>query len=410
MDALPFVIVGGGQSGAWAAKTLRDEGFAGRIVLISEEHHLPYERPPLSKAVLAGVSPPETTRLFKDAVWNALRLEWQPGRRAASLDRTAQVLRLEDGTSLRYDKLLLATGGRARELVTDTPSSAPVQVLRTLDDAKALCRQLSECRRVLIAGAGWIGLEVAATARKLGVDVHVIESQDRICARALPASVADRLLALHRGHGVQFSLRTRIVRLEAGGPWPIHAHLDNGEEVDADCVVAGLGLLANDSLAQEAGLECANGIVVDDRCATADAHVFAAGDVTLTPNRWVGERTRLESWQNAQDQGIAAAHSMLGRDLSYDPLPRFWSDQYDVNIQIAGAPQVAHRIVFRESSNSSSFIAFVLDDNCIRAAIGFNAGRDMRIARGLVERAARVIPARLVDAGVDLKAVEAGTE
>lgn len=402
-----IVIVGTGQAGGWAAKTLRDEGFTDRIVAVGEEMHAPYERPPLSKSVLAGKVTSESTHIFKDELWLALDVDWMPGRRAVALDCGAKIVRLDDGTEIRYDGLLLATGGRARTLDVAAPAGR-LYTLRTLDDALTLAKLLPACRRLLVVGAGWIGLEVAATARQSGAAVHVVEAQTRVCARALPAAVALRLQSVHQRHGVTFSLATSVARVDAEPAGDLRAWLGDGTMFDADCIVAGLGMIANDTLARDAGIACANGVLVDARCATSDPHVFAAGDVALAPNRWAAGNIRLESWQNAQDQGIAAARSMLGHDVRYDPVPRFWSDQYDVHIQIAGLPQPAHDILFRDGNDADHFIAFALDGNRVRAAIGFNAGRDMRGARALVERATVVDPARLIDAGIDLNKVEAG--
>ncbi len=408
MNPERIVIVGTGQAGGWAAKTLRDEGFAGCIIAVGEELHAPYERPPLSKAVLAGKAAPATTRIFPDELWRGLAVDWMPGRRAVALDRIAKVIRLDDGTEIRYDRLLLATGGRARALSVSTPAGGGIHTLRTLDDALVLAKLLPSCGRLLIIGAGWIGLEVAATARQSGTPVHVVEAQSRVCARALPAAIASRLQSLHQRHGVTFSLGATVARIETGATGGLCAWLGDGTAVAADCIVAGLGMIANDTLAQDAGITCANGIVVDALCATSDPHVFAAGDVAMAPSRWAGETIRLESWQNAQDQGIAAARSMLGHDAPYDPVPRFWSDQYDTHIQIVGLPKPSHRIAIREGNDADHFIAFALDGNRVRAAIGFNGGRDMRVARALVERATIVDPERLLDAGIDLKNVETG--
>ena len=403
------VIVGGGQAGAWAAKTLRDEGFAGVLTLIGEEQHLPYERPPLSKAVLAGTAAADTTHIFKSDLFHGLGLDWRRGRRAVAIDRAARRVRLNDQTDVAYDRLLLCTGGRARALAVDTATGIHVHVLRSLDDALALKEKLQTCQRLLVVGGGWIGLEVAATARRQGVAVHVVEALERPCARILPAAISERLVALHARNGVKFSLGASLARLEAVADGAVRAVLAGGETIDADCIVAGLGMLANDALARAAGLACTNGILVDDRCATADPAIFAAGDVAVGANRWAEGLVRLESWQNAQDQGIAAAKAMLGQAVRYDPVPRFWSDQYDVNVQIVGLPNAGNEIVMREAPTGDRFLAFALQDWRVRAVIGFNAGRDMRPARTLVERAALVDPARLRDFGVDLARVEVGT-
>lgn len=407
MTTLPIVIVGGGQAGGWAAKTLRDEGYGGPLVLIGDELHPPYERPPLSKSVLAGTAAHESTHLFKSQFFAGLALDWRAGRRAMALDRSAREVRLDDGTTVRYRQLLLCTGGHARVPDLDVPSGDGLHVLRSLDDALALQARLVAGHRLLVVGGGWIGLEVAATARTKGMDVHVAEALDRPCARVLPPAIAARLVALHEAHGVTFSFRARIVRLDRVDGSRLRATFADGTHVDADTVVAGLGLVANDALARTAGLACANGILVDARCATADPAIFAAGDVAVASNRWAAAPLRLESWQNAQDQGIAAARAMLGHDVRYDPVPRFWSDQYDVNVQIVGLPDTGCEIVERTDPSGPRVLVLALRDGRVRAAIGFNAGRDMRAARGWVERAATVDRAKFVDPAVDLRQVEA---
>ncbi len=397
-----IVIVGGGQAGGWAAKTLRDNGFAGRLVLVGNEAHPPYERPPLSKAVLAGAVPPEKTRLFKDALFDGLALDWRRGRRAQRIDRAAKRVHLDDGSDLAYDRLLICTGGRARPWDRNVPHGVAVLTLRTLDDALALRAHLGAGTRLLVVGGGWIGLEVAATARQQGVDVHVVEALPRLCARALPPVLSERLAAVHRGHGVGLSLGTTVERIEAIGSAGAGVTLANGEVLGADCLVAGLGMHANDELAREAGLECRHGIVVDHLCATSDPAIFAAGDVAVARNRWADDHVRLESWQNAQDQGIAAGLAMLDRLDRYDPVPRFWSDQYDLNIQIVGLAAADDRLVIRGRDTAGPFIAFALRDGLVRAAIGFNAGREMRTARRLVETRAAIAPERLADPAADL--------
>lgn len=397
-----IVVLGAGQAGGWAAKTLRDQGFRGRVTLIGDEAHAPHERPPLSKAVLAGEAAPESTHLFKPAALDALDLDWRRGVRVDAIDRARRSIALDDGTALAYDRLILCMGGRARALAVPGSERVRVHTLRSIDDALALRDALSPQARMLVVGGGWIGLEVAATARKRGASVRVVEYAPRLCPRVLPAPLSAHLCALHARHGVEVSLGRSIARLAPAEGTGVSVTLDDGETFVVDCIVAGVGLVANDELARAAGLECAGGVVVDMRCATSDPDIYAAGDVAVAPNGFARGRIRLESWQNAQDQAIAAARSALGQDVRYDPIPRFWSDQYDVNIQMLGWFGPDDRLALRGDPSSGRFVGFALDGARVRAAIAFNAARELRAAKRLIESGAEVDVARLVDPGVDL--------
>jgi 3-phenylpropionate/trans-cinnamate dioxygenase ferredoxin reductase subunit len=397
-----IAIVGAGQAGGWAAQTLRKEGFAGRLVLIGDELHPPHERPPLSKAVLAGEAAPESTQLTKPEAFEALALEWRPGARVARIDRGAKRLELAGGQMLAYDKLILCTGGRARTLSVPGADSAAVYALRRIDDALALAPMLEPGRRVVVIGGGWIGLEVAATARRKGADVVVVEAQRRLCERTVPPEVSEHLLALHRSHGVRVILGASVASITSNADGYSVVTLADSQTLECDAVVAGVGLVPNDELAREAGLECDGGVVVDSQCRTSDPNILAAGDVAVTPNPWAGRRLRLESWQNAQEQGIAAARSALGLPVDYQPLPWFWSDQYGMNLQIYGFPLPSHRVVVRGVPGSESFVLLYLDGDVVKAALGPNCAKDLRFARRLIEQRKPIDPQRLGDVAVPM--------
>jgi 3-phenylpropionate/trans-cinnamate dioxygenase ferredoxin reductase subunit len=396
------VIVGAGQAGGWAAQTLRKEGFSGRVVLIGDEVHPPHERPPLSKAVLSGEAAPETTGLQKTEAFDALGLEWRPGVRVTQIDRAAKRLELAGGETLPYDKLVLCTGGRARTLAVPGADVAAVHTLRTIDDALRLAPLLMPGRSVVVVGGGWIGLEVAATARKKGADVVVVEACSRLCERTVPREMSEHLLALHRSRGVRVILGTAIAGFAVGSDGRSVVTLADGQALECDAIVVGVGMVPNDEVARNAGLECDGGVLVDSACRSSDPDILAAGDVAVTPNPWAGRRLRLESWQNAQEQGIAAARSALGLPVDYQPLPWFWSDQYAMNLQIYGIPAPTHRVVARGIPGAESFILFYLDGDVVTAALGPNAARDLRFARRLIEQRRPVDAQRLADTAIPM--------
>ena len=397
-DAAPrrIVIIGAGQAGGWAAKTLRDEGFTGEITLIGDEAHPPHARPPLSKAVLAGTADALTTHLFKRPLFDGLRIDWRANASATAIDRARREVRLADGDAVPYDRLLMCTGGRARALDVPGAREAGVRTLRTIDDAIAMREELQPGRSLLVVGGGWIGLEVAATARKLGLHVQVLEALPRLCARVLPPRVCDVVRALHERNGVTIACDTTLSGFERRADGRIDAVLADGVRVAGDAVLAGIGLAPNDTLARASGLACDRGILVDARCATSDPDIFAAGDVAVMKGGM-----RLESWQNAQDQGIAAARAALDLPVCYEPLPKFWSQQYDTMIQMLGMPGAGDDVVFRGDVASGRFLVFTLSQGRVRSGIAFNAPRELRAARSLIESQVTVDPALLADASWD---------
>jgi 3-phenylpropionate/trans-cinnamate dioxygenase ferredoxin reductase subunit len=378
------LILGGGQAGAWAAKTLRDEGYGGEITLVGEELHAPYERPPLSKALLKQPALVPSAQVFDDTLLDGLSLTWRKGVRAESLDLGSRRVLLSDESALSYGKLIFCTGGRALRPAIAGVDLPGVHTLRTLDDCSRLHDALKTAQTLCVVGGGWIGLEVASTARSMGKSVTLLERSHRLCQRVLPPEVSVYLLALHREAGVDVRLDSGVSAIESSGT-SLCVTTSDGTSVTADLVVIGAGLIANDEIAVGAGLQCNRGILVDNRCITSDPDVLAAGDVAVAPNRWAGRSIRLESWQNATAQAVVAAKVALGQDVRYDPLPWFWSDQHDVNLQIFGWPQPHYRAVRRSLEPKDAHITFLLDGDKVVSAIGINAARELRMSRRLIE-------------------------
>lgn len=395
------IVLGAGQAGGWAAAGLRSAGFTGRVVLIGDEAHRPYERPPLSKAVLAGEADAESCVIHPIETFEQLDLDFRPMVKGTKLDLAARTLDLDTGERLSYDRLILATGGRARPLPVPGADLPSVLSLRTVEDAAALGDRLRTGEPVVVIGGGWIGLEVAAVARGYGCEVTVVESADRLCVRTVPPELSDYLERLHTGHGVKVRLGDGVTAIESAGD-ALQVQLMDGTSLPARTVVVGVGLVPNDDLAATAGLNCDGGVVVDDRCRTSDPYVFAAGDVTVSPSRWAPAPRRLESWQNAQEQGLTAAKAALGLDVQHDILPWFWSDQYDVRLQIYGIPQIHHTMLLRGDPADEEFLVLFLDGDRMVSAMGPGAARDLRLCRRLIERGTPVDAAQLIDPAVPL--------
>jgi 3-phenylpropionate/trans-cinnamate dioxygenase ferredoxin reductase subunit len=410
-DSRTFVIVGAGQAGGWTAKTLRDGGFAGRIVLIGEEEYPPYERPPLSKEILLGQKPPEGAYLWPAKSWDEWKVDLKLGRRAVRLDRASRRVELADGEVVAYDRLMLATGARVRTLALPGGELAGVRYLRAIPDTLAIKAEIEPGRRVVVIGGGWIGLEVAAAARKLGAEVTVVEALGQLCARALAPGLAEHVAGVHRRNGVDLRLGATVARLEGDGRVR-RAVLSDGSALECGLVVIGIGVVPNVELARDAGLAVDNGIVVDDRGRTADPDVFAAGDATNHPNALLGRRVRLESWENAQNQAIAAAKAMLapnaGDAAPYAEIPWFWSDQYDMNIQLMGLPQAWDAAVTRGDPASGAFTVFYLADGRMVGCAGINTGRDVRFTRRMIQSGRPFDAAALADPNVKLQGLMKG--
>ncbi|MSO94037.1 MAG: hypothetical protein EXQ86_11645 [Rhodospirillales bacterium] len=401
-----FVIIGAGQAGGWAAATLRAEGFAGRVVIIGAESYPPHERPPLSKGVLAGDAGIEKTFLRPSAFYGEKNIELKLGASVEGIDCKNQRLRLAGGEAVPYDSLLLATGARVRRLPVPGSDLAGVHYLRTIDDMLAIRPRLEPGCRVAVVGGGYIGLEVAATARKKGCDVTVLEMQDVAMPRVVAPEIGKFYVDVHRSRGVDVRLGVRVVRLE--GKERVERVVASGETtIDADLVVIGVGILADADLAATAGLAVENGIVVDEFTRTSDPHIFAAGDVANAWNPALGRRVRLESWQNAQNQAIAAAKTMAGKPVPYGEIPWFWSDQYDLNLQMVGMPETWDALIVRGAMGQGPFTAFYMKDGVVVGANAVNNARDIRFARKWIAEKRRVDADKLADAAIPLKQTDA---
>lgn len=399
MSADPFVIVGAGHAARRTAEALRERDAAARIVMIGAERELPYDRPALSKDALL-TDGGERRAFIRDAAWyDTQRIELRLGTRVDAIEREARRVRLDDGATVPYGKLVLATGSRVRPFGGAIDEGVAVHYVRTVDDARALRARLAPGRRVAVLGGGFIGLEVAAAARQLGCDVTVIDPAPRLLQRALPEVVGAYARRLHAARGVIFQLATlpRAIRRAPG------VETDRGD-VPADIVVVGIGVVPNIELAQVAGLDVDNGIRVDAGCRTADAAIFAAGEVTMHFNPLLGRHVRIESWQVAENQPAVAAANLLGADETYAELPWLWSDQDDCNLQMLGLFGSERTIVVRGDPASGPFTVFGLgDDGRIVAVAAANLGRDIGASRRLIAAGAVPDPVKLADPAVNLK-------
>ena len=399
-----IVIAGGGQAAVQAIDTLRRKGFTGALTLVGEEPWLPYQRPPLSKKYLAGALERERLMIRPAQFFAEHRVQAQLGRRVSAIERREQRVRLDDGTQLPYDALLIATGSRPRELSAPGAGLAGVHLLRTLADADRIRAECAPGKRLVIVGGGYIGLEVAATARELGLTVTVLEMAERVMNRVTCAQVSEFYQAEHARHGVRICCNERVRALAGDAAGRVRAVLtEEGAEHPAELVVVGVGVQPADELARAAGLECVNGIVTDQHCRTADAAIYAAGDCANHPSRHYGRRLRLESVDNAFEQGATAALNLLGTPTPHDKVPWFWSDQYDLKLVIVGVCQDYDTMVLRGAPGTRAFSACYLRGGELIAIDTVNSPKEQMAARKLIAAHARPDPARLADTSVPLK-------
>jgi 3-phenylpropionate/trans-cinnamate dioxygenase ferredoxin reductase component len=404
-----IVIVGAGQAAAQAVDVLRRKGHAGSLVVVGDEPALPYQRPPLSKKYLSGAMARDRLPIRHQSFYDEHRVELRLGRRVTSLDRQARRLVLDDGSELAYDALLLATGSTPRRLATPGSALEGIHYLRTMADTDRLREAARPGARVVVVGGGYIGLEVAATCRELGVDVTVLEMADRVMNRVVCEPVSRYYEAEHRKHGVQIVLGARMLDFFGDARGRVAGvRCADGSEHPADFAVVGVGVLAEDALARAAGLHCDNGIVVDEYCRTSDPAIWAIGDCTSQPSLRYGYRVRLESVDNAFEQAGTAALDILGTPLAHDKVPWFWSDQYHHKLLIVGLSQGHDRWVLRGDPASHSFSAAYLRGGELIAIDTVNNAKDQMAARKLVAARVHPDPAKLADPAIPLRDTVAG--
>ena len=400
-----MIVVGAGLAGGRAAEALRQQGYAGRVVLVGEEPERPYERPPLSKELLRGEKRSSEFFLRSESYYAEQRIELRLNTRVERIDAQAHRALLSDGGALSYDRLLIATGCTLRRLRVPGTELRGVHYLRTLRDADAIASALAARPNVLVVGAGFIGCEVAASARTLGCHVTMID-----VATPLAAAIGERLgqwiASMHRAHGVDVRVGVGVAAFR-GTERVETALLDNGEEVPCGLVVIGVGVMPNIPAVDGATLDVQDGIVVDERCRTSIAGLYAAGDVASWPHPVWGQRLRVEHFDHAQNHGVWAAKCMLDETKPYVPVPFFWSDQYDRSIQYVGHAPRWNDLVLRASPESGSFSAFYLMDRRLQACLAVNRFKDLSAAKRLLRTRPAIDPELLADESVDLKKLPA---
>ena len=394
-----MVIIGCGQAGGQAAASLRQEKYEGPITMIGQEPYIPYQRPPLSKQYLSGEQEKEKLSLRQESFYSEKEINLKLETSVLSLDPDKRELQLENGETVTYDKLLVATGGRPRKLEVDGHTLNGIHYLRNIDDVDAIKTQMNTSQNLVIVGGGYIGLEVASVAIKRGLTVSVLEMESRILERVTTEEMSAFYHQLHTDEGVDILTSTQAKAFK--GSETVESVVCGNHEIPADLVIVGIGILPNTEMAEAAGLETNKGLVVDEYCRTSNEHIFAAGDCTNHPNPILNRRLRLESVPNAMEQGRVAASNMLGGSKSYASMPWFWSDQYEHKLQMVGFSKDSDQSVVRGDMESKSFTVFYLKDDSIIAADSVNNPKEFIASKQLVGKKASI--EALADTSIDLK-------
>lgn len=396
------MIVGAGHAGFQLAASLRQSGFDGRIALLNDEGHLPYQRPPLSKAYLKGTGGPDTLMFRPEKFYHDQHIDLIVDR-AVSIDRAARKVALASGAPLAYGHLVLATGARNRLLDIPNANLEAVRYLRTLDESEALRHRLTAGQRVVVIGAGFIGLEFAATARAKGLEVDVIELGVRVMARAVTAEISEYFQLKHTAAGIRIHLGVQVTSIESDGDKVTGVSLNDGRHIPADLVVVGVGVLPNVELAAEAGLPVASGIIVNDHLLTADENISAVGDCALYASHRFGGSLRLESVQNATDHARCVAARLTGKTEIYDGMPWFWSDQGPDKLQMVGLTTGYDRVVVRGDREQGQFSVFCYKSGQLVGIESVNRAGDHMFGRRLLGAHGSITPEQAGDPGFDLK-------
>jgi 3-phenylpropionate/trans-cinnamate dioxygenase ferredoxin reductase subunit len=402
MASGPVVIVGAGHAGFQLAASLRQAGFKDRVSLLNDEAHLPYQRPPLSKAYLKGTGGPDSL-MFRPAKFYADQTIELIADHATSIDRAARKLKLSSGSSLEYGHLVLATGARNRLLDIPNANLPEVRYLRILDDSEDMRKRLASSKRVVVIGAGFIGLEFAATARIKGLEVDVLELASRVMARAVTAEVSEYFQRQHAAAGIRIHLGVQATAIEASGGKVSGVSLSDGRHIPADIVVVGVGVLPNVELAGEAGLPVASGIIVNEHLLTADPDISAIGDCALFESARFGGSLRLESVQNATDHARCVAARLVGDPKPYDGHPWFWSDQGDDKLQMVGLTTGYDRVMLRGDPSQKAFSAFCYQGDKLLGIESVNRAGDHMFGRRLLAAGGSITAEQAADQHFDLK-------
>ena len=394
-----IVIIGAGQAAGQCVATLKKLGCTNKIILIGEESHPPYQRPPLSKSFLEGKVGLERVYMKNREFYEENKVEFYPNTLVKEIDREKKKVRTSCGKEFEFEKLVIATGSRARELEIEGIQLGNVYYLRTIDDVEKIKEQMSVCQNLSIIGAGYIGLEVAAVASELGMNVSIFEMADRSMNRTVDKKISEHFEDLHKTNGVNFYFQSNIEKLQ-GETFIEGVKLDDGSLIPTDILIIGIGIIPNQELAENAGLDCNNGILVNDKGITSDQSIFACGDCTNHPNKFLNKNLRLESVQNALEQSKVVAANIMGQEEKYEVIPWFWSDQYNQKLQIVGMPEEYDEIVKREYADG--FSLFYLSNKTIISVTTINNPKEFLICKKLVEKKVKISSDILTNTANDL--------